>query len=131
MKRHKILFLFLLVQILWICSGCGSSENMETVPETAAAAQVPIGADEDFAVAEAATEETAAGGTAAENVIGTFEELEDNHTAIFSFDGAETAFYFDEPAVQSILFDAVIGSSYTLSYDYDDTLGYIIYRISE
>ena len=66
-----------------------------------------------------------------ENVVGTFEGLEDNHTAIFSFDGAETAFYFDKPEVQTVLYGAVLGSHYTLSYESDDNLGFVIYEISE
>lgn len=69
--------------------------------------------------------------TGAENVIGVFEGLEDKRTAVFSFDGAETAFYFEDQQVQDVLYQAVIGSSYTLSYRYDDSLGYIIYQISE
>ena len=66
-----------------------------------------------------------------EEAIGIFEGLEDNQTAIFSFDGAETAFHFGDPQVKSVLFEAVSGSSYTLSYHYDDSLGYVIYQISE
>lgn len=125
MKGHKILFLFLFVLILFTCIGCGKHE--EALPETASLEA----ADETEAAAKATIEELGSGGTPAENVIGTFEGLEDNHTAIFSFDGAETAFYFEDPAVQEILFGAIIGSSYTLSYDYSDTLGYVIYQISE
>ena len=85
---------------------------------------------------EAAEEEIIADQKAAnaenvEDVTGIFEGLEDNHTAIFSFNGAETAFYFEDPAVQNVLFEAVIDSPYTLSYSYDDSLGYVIYKISE
>lgn len=67
-----------------------------------------------------------------EDVVGIFEGLEDNHTAIFSFEGAETAFYFEDPAVQTVLYEAVLGSPYTLSYHFDDSLGLnVIYKISE
>lgn len=130
MKAHKILFLVLLVQILVFCIACGSSEGDAALPETAAQSLSPD--NTEAAIEEdAPVEEAAPAGTPAENVIGTFEGLEDNHTAIFSFDGAETAFYFEDPAVQDLLFGAIIGSSYTLSYDYSDTLRYVIYQISE
>lgn len=65
-------------------------------------------------------------------VVGVFARLEDNHTAIFSFDGMETAFYFDEPDVQKVLYEAVVGTSYTLSYRFDSSLGLnSIYEITE
>ena len=79
----------------------------------------------------AETEEALLEPAPVEDAIGVFEGLEDNHTAIFSFDGAETAFYFEEDAVQNVLYEAVSGSNYTLSYHYDDSLGYVIYEISE
>lgn len=67
-----------------------------------------------------------------ENISGVFEGLEDNHTAIFSFDGAESAFYFEEPAVQKVLCEAVIGSSYTFSYELLPSVGLnAIYEITE
>ena len=66
-----------------------------------------------------------------EDTTGIFEGLEDNHTAVFSFDGAETAFYFEDDAVRNVLYEAVSGSTYTLSYHYDDSFGYIIHKISE
>lgn len=67
-----------------------------------------------------------------ENVIAVFEGLEDNHTAIFSFNGAESAFYFEDPAVQTVLSEAVTGSSYTFSYQFNSTLGLdCIYEITE
>ena len=148
MKRQSIVFILLLLQVLFICIGCGSSDNSAesesaaaTVGDAAAAgeaaepAQAPV-TEESFAVAEAAEEEIIADQKAAnaenvEDVTGIFEGLEDNHTAIFSFNGAETAFYFEDPAVQNVLFEAVIDSPYTLSYSYDDSLGYVIYKISE
>ena len=108
-----------------ICVGCGSSEK-SAAPESPAAA-----AEEAAAVTEEAAETEAATPAPVEDAIGIFEGLEDNHTAIFSFDGAETAFYFEDPAVQNVLFEAVLGSPYTLSYEYDDSLGYVIYKISE
>ena len=125
MKRQSILFILLLLQVLLICVGCGSSEK-SAAPESPAAA-----AQEAAAVTEEAADMEAAAPAPVEDAIGIFEGLEDNHTAIFSFDGAETAFYFEDPAVQNVLFEAVLGSPYTLSYEYDDSLGYVIYKISE
>lgn len=125
MKRQSIFFILLLLQVLMICVGCGSSEK-SAAPESPAAA-----AEEAAAVTEEAADAEAAAPAPVEDAIGIFEGLEDNHTAIFSFDGAETAFYFEDPAVQNVLFEAVLGSPYTLSYEYDDSLGYVIYKISE
>ena len=125
MKRQSIFFILLLLQVLIICVGCGSSEK-SAAPESPTAA-----AEEAAAVTEEAADAEAAAPAPVEDAIGIFEGLEDNHTAIFSFDGAETAFYFEDPAVQNVLFEAVLGSPYTLSYEYDDSLGYIIYKISE
>ena len=125
MKRQSIFFILLLLQVLMICVGCGSSEK-SAAPESPAAA-----AEEAAAVTEEAADMEAAAPAPVEDAIGIFEGLEDNHTAIFSFDGAETAFYFEDPAVQNVLFEAVLGSPYTLSYEYDDSLGYVIYKISE
>ena len=125
MKRQSIFFILLLLQVLIICVGCGSSEK-SAAPESPTAA-----AEEAAAVTEEAADMEAAAPAPVEDAIGIFEGLEDNHTAIFSFDGAETAFYFEDPAVQNVLFEAVLGSPYTLSYEYDDSLGYVIYKISE
>lgn len=125
MKRQSIFFILLLLQVLIICVGCGSSDK-SAAPESPAA-----DAEEAAAVTEEAADAEAAAPAPVEDAIGIFEGLEDNHTAIFSFDGAETAFYFEDPAVQNVLFEAVLGSPYTLSYEYDDSLGYIIYKISE
>ena len=125
MKRQSIFFILLLLQVLIICVGCGSSEK-SAAPESPTAA-----AEEAAAVTEEAADMEAAAPAPVEDAVGIFEGLEDNHTAIFSFDGAETAFYFEDPAVQNVLFEAVLGSPYTLSYEYDDSLGYIIYKISE
>ena len=125
MKRQSIFFILLLLQVLMICVGCGSSEK-SAAPESPAAA-----AEEAAAVTEEAADMEAAAPAPVEDAVGIFEGLEDNHTALFSFDGAETAFYFEDPAVQNVLFEAVLGSPYTLSYEYDDSLGYVIYKISE
>ena len=125
MKRQSIFFILLLLQVLMICVGCGSSEK-SAAPESPAAA-----AEEAAAVTEEAADAEAAAPAPVEDAVGIFEGLEDNHTALFSFDGAETAFYFEDPAVQNVLFEAVLGSPYTLSYEYDDSLGYVIYKISE
>lgn len=104
MKQIHILLVFLTILLCW---GCGASET--PTPREAEESKI---------------QET-------EHVSGIFEGLEDNHTAVFSFDGIETAFYFDKQNVQEVLYQAVVGSSYTLSYRYDDSLGYIIYEISE
>ena len=143
MKRQSILFILLLIQVLMICVGCGSSEKSAAPESTAAAAEEAAAVTEEAAVEEAAApaeasfeeeiiaDQKASNAANVEDAVGIFEGLEDNHTAIFSFDGAETAFYFEDPAVQNVLFEAVIGSHYTLSYEYDDSLGYVIYEISE
>ena len=124
MKKQSILFILLLLLFIFITCGCGASK--ETVKEFAAVTE------ESAAPLEAAeTEEALLEPAPVEDAIGVFEGLEDNHTAIFSFDGAETAFYFEEDAVQNVLYEAVSGSNYTLSYHYDDSLGYVIYKISE
>ena len=146
MKRQSIFIVLLLLQVLFICCGCGSSEKSAESP--AAAAQEAAAVTEEAAVEEAAApikapaedsspeeeiiaDQKASNAETVEDAVGIFEGLEDNHTAIFSFNGAETAFFFEDPAVQNVLFEAVSGSSYTLSYNYDDSLGYIIYEISE
>ena len=157
MKRQSIFFILLLLQVLMICVGCGSSDKSASPESPAAAAEEAAAVTEEAAETEAAApaeasfiEETvleeapaetleeeiiadqkATNMANVEDAVGIFEGLEDNHTAIFSFDGAETAFYFEDPAVQNVLFEAVLGSPYTLSYEYDDSLGYVIYKISE
>ena len=138
MKRQSILFILVLLQVLFICIGCGSSEKSaqplaaaakETAVEEAAPAEASI--QEESPEEEILAEQRASNAANVENVIGVFEGLEDNHTAIFSFSGAEEVFYFEDDAVQSVLFEAVTGSSYTLSYNYDEKLGNVIYEISE
>lgn len=131
MKKQSILFVLLLLLFIFITCGCSSSN--ETIEDSA---NIPLETsdvtEESAAPLEAAeTEEALLEPAPVEDAIGVFEGLEDNHTAIFSFDGAETAFYFEEDAVQNVLFEAVSGSNYTLSYHYDDSLGYVIYKISE
>lgn len=150
MKRRSIVFILLLLQVLLICIGCGSSASAPESP--AAAAKEAAAVTEEAAVEEAAApaeassimetaiaeEEIIAAQKASntlediEDVVGIFEGLEDNHTAIFSFEDVETAFYFEDPAVQTVLYEAVLGSPYTLSYHFNDTLGLnVIYKISE
>ena len=123
MKRQSIVFILLLLQVLLICIGCGSSQK-HAEPAEFAVQETAVGTEESTTAEDASAE-------VIENAIGVFEGLEDNHTAIFSFDGAETAFFFEDPAVQNVLYEAVIGSTYTLSYEYDNSLGYKIYQISE
>ena len=123
MKRQSIVFILLLLQVLLICIGCGSSQKHAEPAEFAV--------QETAVVTEESTPAEDASAEVIENAIGVFEGLEDNHTAIFSFDGAETAFFFEDPTVQNVLYEAVIGSTYTLSYEYDNSLGYRIYQISE
>ena len=142
MKRQSIFTMLLLLQVLLIgiCSGCGNAEK--TAESPSAVAQETADVTEEAAVEEAAAAledvptadmsvRTEEGIAPVEDVVGVFEGLEDNHTAIFSFDGAETAFYFEDPAVQSVLNEAVIGSTYSLCYDYSDSFGARIYRITE
>ena len=151
MKRQSILFILLLLQVLLICIGCGISAPASESP--AAAAKEAAVITEEAAVEEAAAapaeasvtmetsfneEEIIAAQRASntlediEDVIGIFEGLEDNHTALFSFEDVEIAFYFEDAAVQTVLFEAVLGSPYTLSYHFDDTLGLnVIHKISE
>lgn len=139
MKRQSILVILLLLQILIICIGCGSSKESAEPESPAAAAEEAAAVTEEAAEEEAAApaeeeiiaDQKASNVANVEDAVGIFEGLEDNHTAIFSFDGAETAFYFEDTSVQDVLFEAVLGSPYTLSYEYDDSLGYIIYKISE
>ena len=134
MKRRSIFFMLLLLQVLLICIGCGSSEKSAAPDSPAAAAEEAAAVTEEAAAEEAAApaeSSLAAESEIVENAIGVFEGLEDNHTAIFSFDGAETAFFFEDPSVQTVLYEAVLGSTYALSYEYSDSLGYIIYQISE
>ena len=157
MKRQSIFFILLLLQVLIICVGCGSSDKSAVPESPAAAAEEAAAVTEEAADAEAAApaeasfieeavleeapaetleeeiiaDQKATNMANVEDAVGIFEGLEDNHTAIFSFDGAETAFYFEDPAVQNVLFEAVLGSPYTLSYEYDNSLGYVIYKISE
>ena len=141
MKRQSIFLILLLLQVLFICIGCGSSEKSAEPESFAAAAQEAAAVTEEAAVEEAAAPAEASFEAEAapmeesielvEDAVGIFEGLEDNHTAIFSFDGAETAFFFEDPAVHDVLFEAVLGSAYTLSYEYSDSTGHVIYKISE
>lgn len=146
MKRSIILFICLFMFSIFLICGCGSSndtaEGIETAfsaesspaydpdenPETSApqnARSVVI--TEDFETENASIE-----AEDVEDVVGIFQGLEDNHTAIFSFSGIEYTFYFEAEDVQTILYGAVLGSSYTISYRFDDSLNLnVIYEISE
>ena len=142
MKRQSIFIILLLLQILLvsICTGCGSAkpaaESPAAVSEEAVAEETAV--EESARDIEIPKEEILATQKAAssledvEDVIGIFESLEDNHTAIFSFDGAEAVFYFEDPAVQTVLYDAILGSPYTLSWRLEESLGLnVIFEISE
>ena len=141
MKRQSIFLILLLLQVLFICIGCGSAEKSAEPESFAAAAKEAAAVTEEAAVEEAAAPAEASFEAEAapmkesielvEDAVGIFEGLEDNHTAIFSFDGAEIAFFFEDPAVHDVLFEAVLGSAYTLSYEYSDSTGHVIYKISE
>lgn len=141
MKRQSIFLILLLLQVLFICIGCGSSEKAAEPESFAAAAKEAAAVTEEAALEEAAAPAEASFEAEAapmkesielvEDAVGIFEGLEDNHTAIFSFDGAEIAFFFEDPAVHDVLFEAVLGSAYTLSYEYSDSTGHVIYKISE
>ena len=124
MKRQSILFILLLLLNIFVCCGCSTKE-----PEESAVAEQPAVVstlETKDAVATDSTENST------EDVLGIFEGLEGNHTAIFSFDGVETAFHFEDPEVQTVLFEAIAGSSYTLSYYLDPATGLsVIYEISE
>lgn len=150
MKHSIILFICLLIFSVVLVCGCGSSNDgaNDTAPaaETAFSAEsspvyepdedsegssqsrlrsVVINEDLETEDAFVETEEV-------EDVIGTFQGLEDNHTAIFSFSGIEYTFYFEAEDVEAILYDAILGSSYTFSYRFDDSLNLnVIYEISE
>ena len=96
-------------------------------PQPATVSETSVTADADTDTFEQKIEDTTF-----ENVTGVFEGLEDNHTALFSFDRVEVVFFFEDPEVQTVLSEAVIGSTYTLSYQYDAEQGLnIIYEISE
>ena len=141
MKRQSIFLILLLLQVLFICIGCGSSEKSAEPESFAAAAKEAAAVTEEAALEEAAAPAEASFEAEAapmkesielvEDAVGIFEGLEDNHTAIFSFDGAEIAFFFEDPTVHDVLFEAVLGSAYTLSYEYSDSTGHVIYKISE
>lgn len=132
MKRHSILFILLLLLILSSCIGCASSKGT-TPQETAAPEEASVEeAAMNTSVTAAFDSETKGLATDVKDISGIFEGLEDNHTALFSFDGAESTFFFEDPAVQKVLSEAVIGSTYTLSYTYDSSTGLnVIYEISE
>ena len=139
MKRQSIFFILLLLLTLTTLCGCSNAksaqkENADAVPMEASLEE----AMEDTAVFEesvtADTEELKleTNETVFENITGIFEGLEDNHTALFSFDGVEVVFLFETPEVQTVLSEAVIGSTYTLSYKYDSSRGLnVLFEISE
>lgn len=154
--KVRNLFLILLLLSSFLLYGCGSSSDTSEyaampASEGIAAPQEAAAGEEAAPLTESFTKEEAEAETefqslndevleeakssqpeGEENVVGVFEYLEDNHTAVFSFEKVEVAFYFEDPAVQEILMEAIVGSSYTLSYNYDDRLGLnIIYEISE
>ena len=143
MKRRSISFILLLLLTLTILCGCSSSETKKeeagaAIPMESALEEAVAEAPEETAVAETSvtsdtdSSELIIDETTFEDITGIFEGLEDNHTALFSFDGVEVVFYFEAPEVQSILSEAVVGSSYHISYTYDSARGLnILYAISE
>ena len=153
MKRQSILFILLLLLTLTTLCGCSSAKNTTESAKEAAPMEASMEEAVEETVEEAATEvaeesavsatsvtadtdtdtfERKIGDTTFENVTGVFEGLEDNHTALFSFDRVEVVFFFEDPEVQTVLSEAVVGSTYTLSYQYDAEQGLnIIYEISE
>lgn len=151
MKRQTFFLLLLLLFTLFLYCGCGSS-NDTAAPETAAPLAKIAAAEESapayqssddaetledtslqgVVLSEDANEEMASDSPEMIRVTGTFQGLEDNHTAIFSFDGVESTFYFETEEVQNVLYGAVLDSSYTFSYQFDDGLQLnVIYEISE
>ena len=143
MKRRSISFILLLLLTLTILCGCSSSETKKeeagaAIPMEAALEEAVAEIPEETAVAETSvtsdtdSSELIIDETTFEDITGIFEGLEDNHTALFSFDGVEVVFYFEAPEVQSILSEAVVGSIYHISYTYDSARGLnILYAISE
>ena len=141
MKRQSILFILLLLLILTTLCGCSNAES----PEKDSTDAVPMEAALEEAVEETAVLESSLTAdtdsyelelkiddTVFEDVTGIFEGLEDNHTALFSFDGVEVVFFFEAPEVQTVLSEAVIGSTYTLSYQYDSSRELnVLFEISE
>lgn len=126
MKKQSILLILFLLLTLLVCTGCQTDSQKAAPMEEAASETTEEKAFEDFSLRSSDTEEPV------EDVVGIFEGLEDNHTAVFSFEGAETAFYFEDASVQNVLYEAVTGSHYTLSYQFNPDLGLnVIYEISE
>lgn len=127
MKKQSILLILFLLLTLLSCTGCQAvPEKTAPTEDTAVSEAAEEKVSEDSFLRSADTEESV------EDVVGVFEGLEDNHTAVFSFDGAETAFYFEDASVQNVLYEAVTGSHYTLSYQFNSELGLnVIYEISE
>ena len=125
MKKQSILLILFLLLTLLVCTGC-QTDPQKAAPMEEAAETAEEKALEDFSLRSSDAEEPV------EDVVGIFEGLEDNHTAVFSFDGAETAFYFEDASVQNVLYEAITGSHYTLSYQFNPDLGLnVIYEISE
>lgn len=151
MKRQCILLVLLLLLTLVFSCGCSSEDSAsddaaplavnETAVEEAGITENSSPAydpESENPESEMMTEEILAeqefknAAENTENVTGVFHGLEDNHTAIFSFDGAESDFYFESEAVQNILYGAIMESSYTFSYRFDEALQLnVIYEISE
>lgn len=144
--KVRNLFLILLLLSSFLLYGCGSSSDISehaampasegiAAPQEAAAGEEAAPLEKNSAsLTESFTAEDAKSvqPEGEENVVGVFEYLEDNHTAVFSFDDVEVPFHFEDLTVYEILMDAVVGSSYTLSYEYDSSLGLnVIYTISE
>lgn len=157
--KVRNLFLILLLLTSFLLYGCGSSskdsEGAAMPASEGSAAPIEAAAGEEAAppeendqvmpdtLAEDSVEESESSESileaqksiqpqGEEDVVGVFEYLEDNHTAVFSFDSVEVTFHFEDSSVQEILMDAIAGSSYTLSYQYDNLLGLdVIYQISE
>lgn len=119
-------------------ASCAAARNLPPEEDAPAEESAPeeLSESEEIEAAElkaAIVEEQSANAPEqVEDITGIFERLEDNHTAIFSFNGEESPFYFEDPNVQKVLSEAVVGSSYTFSYRYLSSLGLnSIYKITE
>lgn len=148
MKKHCIAFIFLIC-LVFTLAGCSKAS-----PEVAADREIIQQSDDEKVLSETASAKEAANRAVTDNsvkesstdvepkelnseellteVTAVFQGLEDNHTAIFSFNDVEKTFYFEAPGVKNVFAEAVTDSSYTFSYYFDSSLGLnVIYEITE
>ena len=138
MKQQSIALILFLLLGIFIFSGCAENsftDSRKVTPkhlESMADSEHHPDLASDDSHAQSVDGITSSTSETVENVTGVFKGLEGNHTAVFSFNGVETAFHFEEPSVQKVLFEAIVDSNYTLSYYFDPSTGlYVIYEITE